>query len=112
MGRADSTQDAQKVRPARPQRAKTGRRTLSGYVEALSDARTMLAGFFSILLEIDPELEIRPILIGVGAQVLLDIGPGKQMAIDRLKGQLAVHKQVRPGHVYFVADMPRGVIRL
>jgi hypothetical protein len=43
-------QDAQKGRPARPQRAKRRRRTLR-YVEPLSDARTKLAGFFSILLE-------------------------------------------------------------
>ena len=68
--------------------------------------------FFNILLEIDPELCIRPILIGIGTQVLLDICPGKQMAIHRLKGQLAVHKQVRPGKVYFVADMPRGIVDL
>ncbi len=66
--------------------------------------------FFNILLKVDSVLRIRPILIGIGAQVLLDIGPGKQMAIHRLKGQLAVHKEVRPGKVYFVADMPRGVV--
>jgi hypothetical protein len=44
-----SPQDAQKVRPARPQRVK-GRGVPSGYVEDLNDARTLLAGFFSILL--------------------------------------------------------------
>src|SRR5207344_3414269 len=43
------SQDAQKVRPARPQRAKRRRRTLR-YVELLSEARTPLADFFSILL--------------------------------------------------------------
>src|SRR6266850_3297009 len=42
-------QDAQKVRPARPQGAKRRRRTLR-YVELLSEARTPLADFFSILL--------------------------------------------------------------
>jgi hypothetical protein len=42
-------QDAQKGRPARPQRAKKRRRTLR-YVELLSEARTPLADFFSILL--------------------------------------------------------------
>ena len=74
--------------------------------------RTKLADFFSILpLEVHPELEIRPILVSLGTQVLLDIGPGKQMAIDRLEGQLAVHKHVCPGKVYFVADVPRGVVR-
>ena len=62
-----------------------------GYVEGLNDARTMLAGFFSILLEINPELEIHPVLIGVGAQVLLDIRPGKHMAIDRMERQLPLH---------------------
>ena len=43
-------QDAQKVCPARPQRVKTGG-VPSGYVEDLSDARTTLADFFSILPE-------------------------------------------------------------
>jgi hypothetical protein len=44
-----SPQDAQKGGPARPQRAKRRRRTLR-YVELLSEARTPLAGLFSILL--------------------------------------------------------------
>ena len=44
-------------------------------------------------------------------QVLLDIGPGKHMAIDRLERQLAIHKEVCPGHVYFIADMPLVVVR-
>ena len=43
-------QDAQKGRSARPQRAK-GRGVPLGYVEGLSDARTKLAAFFSILPE-------------------------------------------------------------
>jgi len=42
-------QDAQKGCPARPQRAKRRKRTLR-YVELLSEARTTLADFFSILL--------------------------------------------------------------
>ena len=42
-------QDAQKGRPARPQRAKRRRRTVRD-VELLSEARTPLADFFSILL--------------------------------------------------------------
>ena len=42
-------QDAQKVRPARPQRVK-GRGVPLGYVEGLNDARTTLVDFFSILL--------------------------------------------------------------
>jgi len=45
----NATQDAQKGCPARPQRAKRRRRTLR-YVELLSEARTPLADFFSILL--------------------------------------------------------------
>jgi len=49
----NTAQDAQKGRPARPQRAKKRRRTLR-YVELLSEARTPLADFFSILL--DPEV--------------------------------------------------------
>ena len=42
-------QEAQKFRPARPQRAKTLTVPL-GYVEGLNDARTPLANFFSLLL--------------------------------------------------------------
>jgi len=42
-------QDAQKVRPARPQRVKA-RGVPLRYVEGLNDARTPLADFFSILL--------------------------------------------------------------
>ena len=42
-------QDAQKGPPARPQRAKRRRRMLR-YVELLSEARTPLVDFFSILL--------------------------------------------------------------
>jgi TusA-related sulfurtransferase len=50
LGQQENTaQDAQKGRPARPQRAKRRRRTLR-YVEPLSEARTTLADFFSILL--------------------------------------------------------------
>ena len=44
------SQDAQTGRSARPQLAK-GRGVRSWYVEALSDARTPLADFFSILLK-------------------------------------------------------------
>ena len=43
-------QDAQKVHPARPQRAKD-RIVPGGYVEGLNEARTMLVDFFSILLD-------------------------------------------------------------
>ena len=46
------SQDAQKDRPARPQRVKS-RGVPLGYVEGLNDARTKLADFFSILLDID-----------------------------------------------------------
>ena len=67
--------------------------------------------FSAGLLAVHPELEIRPVLIGVGAQVLLDIRPGTQMAIDRLKGQLPVHKHLRTSKVYFVADVSRVVVR-
>ena len=71
----------------------------------------MLAGFFSILLKIDPELEIRPILIGVGAQVLRDIAAGKYVTVGRLEGQFSIHEHVRPNEVQFVADVPLVVIR-
>ena len=52
--RSTSPQDAQKGRPARPQRVKT-RGVPSGYVEDLNDVRTPLADFFSILLELGGE---------------------------------------------------------
>ena len=93
---ADSQQDAQKGRPAEEDR-------YLGFLVCLvylvkqdqqdeqnksdrPNEQDGLADFFSILLEIHPELEIRPVLIGASTQVLLDIGPGKHMAIDRLKG--------------------------
>ena len=47
--RPEQPQNAQKGRPARPQRAKS-RIVPGGYVEGLSEARTKLADFFSILL--------------------------------------------------------------
>jgi hypothetical protein len=50
-------QDAQNSRPARPQRVRA-RGVPSGYVEGLNDARTTLAGFFSILLRDDVAHEI------------------------------------------------------
>ena len=48
-GYPNRAQDAQKGRPARPQRAKT-RIVLVPYGERLNDARTPLADFFRILL--------------------------------------------------------------
>jgi len=72
----------------------------------------LLAALFSILLEIHPELDIGPVLIGAGAQVLRDIPAGEHVAIDRLEGQLAIHKQVRPSEVHFFADVPLVVVRL
>jgi hypothetical protein len=60
-------QDAQKGRPARPQRVKA-RGVPFGYVEGLNDARTLLADFFSILL-----LPIRP-RPPIGAPVRTPIG--------------------------------------
>jgi hypothetical protein len=48
----NARQDAQKGRPAKPQRVKD-RGVPLGYVEGLNDARTLLAGFFSILLQVD-----------------------------------------------------------
>src|SRR3972149_1784051 len=46
----NNAQGAQKGRPARPQRAKKRRRTFR-YVELVSEARTPLADFFSIVLD-------------------------------------------------------------
>ena len=44
-------QDAQKGRPARPQRVNDRRRTLWGTLRIRTNARTLLADFFSILLK-------------------------------------------------------------
>jgi hypothetical protein len=51
-------QDAQKVCPARPQRVKA-RGVPLWYVESLSDARTKLADFFSILLGKSCDVRLR-----------------------------------------------------
>ena len=67
---------------------------------------------FNILLEVHPKLDIGPVLIGAGAQVFGDIPAGEHVAIDRLEGQLAIHEQVRPHEVHFVADVPLGIVRL
>lgn len=58
----------------------------SGLREDTFEARTKLAGFFNILLEVHPELGIGPILIGAGAQVLLDIVAGEEVPIAGLEG--------------------------
>jgi hypothetical protein len=61
LNRITLPQDAQKGRPARPQRARM-RGVPLRCVEPLSDARTKLAGFFSILLgkSCDVRLRDRP----------------------------------------------------
>ena len=56
-GTKELPQEAQKGRPARPQRVK-GRGVPSGYVEGLNEARTPLAEFFSLLLEHPPAAAI------------------------------------------------------
>ena len=65
-------QDAQKGCAARPQRAKR-RGVPLRYVESLSDARTKLAGFFSILLESSRDVRLRdtPTLDPVSANIRL-----------------------------------------
>ena len=62
--------DAQKDRPARPQRVKD-RGVPSGYVEGLNDVRTLLADFFSILLGIDQ------IVLERVYRRMLAFGPGR-----------------------------------
>jgi len=71
-----------------------------------------LADFSIILLEIYPELSIGPILIGAGAQVLLDIPAGEYVAIGHLEGQHAIHEHVCPNDIHFVADVPLGIVCL
>jgi len=77
-------QDAQNVRPARPQRAKA-RGVPLGYVEGLNDARTKLADFFSILLEV--RLEARRRLIedccgGAGEGFVVRVVEGIDAELD------------------------------
>jgi hypothetical protein len=50
-------QDAQKDRPARPQRSGGARRTLQ-YVESLHDGENAVGGIFSTLLVLDRSLEL------------------------------------------------------
>jgi hypothetical protein len=45
-----------------------------------------LTGFFTILLEVHPELGISPILIGASTQVLRNIPAGKEVTIAGLEG--------------------------
>ena len=73
--------------------------------------RVRRADFFSILLEVHPELSIRPTLIGAGAQVIHDIPAGEKMSIGCLEGHLAIHEHVRPHDIQLVADVPLGVVR-
>ena len=54
----NARQDAQKGRPARPQRVKD-RGVPLGYVKGLNDARTLLAGFFSIPLNEELRFRVR-----------------------------------------------------
>ena len=72
MTRSEFPQDAQKGHPARPQRARR-RGVPLRYVESLSDARTKLAGFFSILLgqSCDVRLRDTPTLDPVSANIRL-----------------------------------------
>ena len=56
-----------------------------GYVEDFDEPRTKLADFINSLLEVHPELSIGPILIGAGAQVLLDIVAGEEVPIACLE---------------------------
>ena len=63
-------QDAQKGRPARPQRAKRQGVPLR-YVEPLSDARTPLADFFSILLKhLDHQLQMHTRILQIGMGIV------------------------------------------
>ena len=59
--------DAQKDRPARPQRVKA-RGVPLGYVEGLNDARTKLADFFSILLDLKMFAQGQPLALIRGAK--------------------------------------------
>jgi hypothetical protein len=49
FNRRTASQDAQKVRPARPQAEQEPEAYSQGYVEDSCELRTPLAGFFSIL---------------------------------------------------------------
>ena len=96
MGQEENiSQDAQKVRPARPQRVKTGGVAFSpaqpraveqlfsrvGYVEDLNDARTTLADVFSILLSFGfavIEMPVLPVEPGMAKFVGKNVAPSRQ----------------------------------
>src|SRR5688572_11623617 len=54
-----------------------------------------MSSLFQHLLEVHPELSIRPILIGAAAQVHRGIPAGEEMPIVSLERQLAVHDMKR-----------------
>ena len=90
----NTTQDAQKGRPARPQRAKRRRRTLR-YVELLSDARTPLADFFSILLMRKGNARNGLARAGKNPSCCNDIGAYKTARLRKSWGKLVCPRQKR-----------------
>jgi hypothetical protein len=95
-----------RISTERCEKARSWAKRLSGSGRA--DEKITL---FSVLLEVHPELRIRPILIGVGAQILLDIRTGEEMTIAGLERQFAIHEKARPNEVQFVAEVPLGIVR-
>jgi hypothetical protein len=91
-------QDAQKDRPARPQREKA-RGVPLGYVEGLNDARTKLADFFSILLHLKMLAQGQPLALirGSECRAIELTGPCKHPVVYNLEKCLSIMDQ--EGHV-------------
>ena len=82
----DRRQAVQKGRSARPQASRNRRRTLRGTLRISMSRERSWRTLSTACLEVHPELRISPILIGLGAQVLLDIGAGEEVPIAGLEG--------------------------
>jgi len=76
------------------------------YVARISASR---ANVRPLLLEVHPELDVAPLLIGAGTQVLFDVRTGKHVPIGSLESQLAIHHHVGPAEVQFISDVLLGI---
>ena len=76
-----TSQDAQKVRPARPQASRRPEAYPQGYVEDFDEPRTKLADFFSILLGFGfavIQMPMLPVEPGMAKFVGKNVAPSRQ----------------------------------
>lgn len=63
--------------------------------------------------EVDPKLGIGPVLTDCSSsEILRNVRTRKEVTVSSLKGNHAVHEEVRPGHVHLIADMGLGITGL